>query len=185
MNPDAASPGPLLEQYRPYLWELAHQQLGRLHSKLEPSDVVQQTLLEALPMLDRLRECTDGQRRAILQSILKHNVTDAARMFTAARRDVDRERPLRPTPEGSSANAPAWLAADGSTPSQHAQRAELAAKLVEAMVRMLADERTAVELKYLHGCTVAEIALRLGRTEDAVGGLLRRGLRRLRELMKE
>jgi DNA-directed RNA polymerase specialized sigma24 family protein len=42
-----------------------------------------------------------------------------------------------------------------------------------------------VELKHLHGATVADIARELGRTETAVGGLLRRGMTRLRELLHE
>jgi DNA-directed RNA polymerase specialized sigma24 family protein len=40
-------------------------------------------------------------------------------------------------------------------------------------------------MKHLQGCAVAEIAEVLGRSETAVGGLLRRGLRRLRELLTQ
>jgi RNA polymerase sigma-70 factor (ECF subfamily) len=47
------------------------------------------------------------------------------------------------------------------------------------------DQRNAVEWHHLHGCSSAVVAARMGRTEVAVAGLLRRGLKRLRELMRE
>ncbi|MBV8230235.1 MAG: sigma-70 family RNA polymerase sigma factor, partial [Planctomycetaceae bacterium] len=41
----------------------------------------------------------------------------------------------------------------------------------------------AIVLKHCHGMSVAEISRHMNRTPDAVGGLLRHGMRRLRELM--
>jgi RNA polymerase sigma-70 factor (ECF subfamily) len=58
-------------------------------------------------------------------------------------------------------------------------------RLADALGKLLEAEREAVELKYLHGCSVEFIGHYLGRTEDAVGGLLKRGLQKLRELLKE
>ena len=46
-------------------------------------------------------------------------------------------------------------------------------------------QRTAVELKHLKGQTVAQISAQMNRSETAIGGLLRRGVKRLRELMAE
>ena len=45
------------------------------------------------------------------------------------------------------------------------------------------DQQTAVEMKYLQGCLWQAIAEAMERSETTVGGLLRRGLKRLRELM--
>ena len=46
------------------------------------------------------------------------------------------------------------------------------------------DQRRAVELHHLQGLPSAEIAVRLGRTEIAVAGLLRRGLKKLRQMIR-
>ncbi len=47
------------------------------------------------------------------------------------------------------------------------------------------DQRVAVELKHLQGWTVEAIARQMKRSKTAIGGLLRRGLKKLRETMKE
>ena len=78
-----------------------------------------------------------------------------------------------------------WLAAALSSPSQRAQRHEQLLQLADALVQLPEDQRVAVELKHLHAWTVAAIAAQLGRTETAVGGLLRRGMTKLRLLLAE
>jgi RNA polymerase sigma-70 factor (ECF subfamily) len=47
------------------------------------------------------------------------------------------------------------------------------------------DQRTAIEMHHLRDQPVADIARALGRTEASIAGLLRRGLKRLRELLQE
>lgn len=53
------------------------------------------------------------------------------------------------------------------------------------MAQLPDDQRTAVELKHLRGKTVSEISAEMDRSETAIGGLLRRGVKRLRELLVE
>jgi RNA polymerase sigma-70 factor (ECF subfamily) len=57
--------------------------------------------------------------------------------------------------------------------------------LADALAQLPADQRTAVELKKLHGCSVADIAKEMGKSRAAVAGLIRRGLERLRALLTE
>ena len=72
-----------------------------------------------------------------------------------------------------------------TSPSARAVRDEELRRLAEALAGLPEDQRRAVELHHLHGLPVEEVARTLGRSESAAGGLLRRGLKRLRELMRE
>ena len=55
--------------------------------------------------------------------------------------------------------------------------------LTRALAQLPEDQCQAVVLKHLQGLAVAEVAQQMGRSEAAVAGLLRRGLKGLRELL--
>jgi len=174
------------ERYREYLALLARWQMpARLRAKLDASDVIQQTLLEAHQASARLADVDESGRLAYLRRALTNNLTDLARRFAAEARDVNRERSLEAQVQDSSTRLANWLAADQSSPSLRVAREEELVTLAKALAQLPEDQRLAVELKHLQGCAVAEIAKVMGRSETAIGGLLRRGLKRLRELKKE
>ena len=120
----------------------------------------------------------------LLADVGKPTLSDLGRRFGAEARDIGRESSLEPCLDSSSARKLAqWLAADLSSPSQQACRSEASIALADVLAQLPEDQQTAVEMKYLQGCSVAAIAEAMERSEMAVGGLLRRGLKRLRELM--
>jgi RNA polymerase sigma-70 factor (ECF subfamily) len=170
-----------LERYRDYLRLLTRVQLGRpRRGWLDPSDLVQQTLLEAYQKRDQFRGRTEAAQGAWLRAILARNVADAIRAQRRQKRDVSRERSLEAELEASSVRLGAWLAAEQSTPSARAVRHEQAVLLANALARLPEFQREALVLHYWQGYTLAEIAGRLDRSTDAVAGLLKRGLKHLR-----
>lgn len=178
------APGLALERFRHYLLLLARLHLGdQLRAKFDPSDMVQQTLLEAHGKLAQFRGKTEAEMAAWLRKMLSCTIADAIRAFGRAKRDAAQERSLEAALQDSSARIEAWLTADQSSPSQQAVKQEQLLFLSEALAQLPEDQRRAVELKHFQGFSVADIAQRLGRSETAVGGLLRRGMTRLRELM--
>ena len=173
-----------LDRFRHYLLILARSQMaGQAHARIDASDIVQDTLLEAHRQRDQFRGRTDAEMAGWLRAMLACNLVDAERAMHRAKRDVARERSLEGALAQSSSTLEAWLAAAQSSPSQHIQRQEQLFQLADALVHLPEEQRIAVELKHLQGWSVAAIAERLGKTETAVGGLLRRGMTKLRELL--
>jgi RNA polymerase sigma-70 factor, ECF subfamily len=185
MELDAEAHGRLLERFREYLRLLARlQMVPLLQGKFDPSDVVQQTLLEAYAKRDQFRG-GETERAAWLRQILAHNLADALRGFGQHKRDARRERSLDAAIQESSERLVAWLAAEQSSPSHGAQRHEEAVRLAEALAELSEDNREALVLHYCEGLPLAAVAGRMVRTPASVAGLLKRGLKRLRELLHE
>jgi RNA polymerase sigma-70 factor (ECF subfamily) len=174
-----------LEGYRDYLRLLARTQLGpRLQAKLDASDVVQQAMLQAHEAQGQFCGTTEAEKLAWLRAILANVLAAAARRFEARVRDVGRERSLERDLELSS-RLECLLAANQTSPSQRAVRCEELLRLAAALARLPEDQRRVVELHHLKGLPVAEVAEQMGRTRPAVVGLLFRGLKKLRELLRE
>lgn len=184
MNGTANTDERPLGEYRDYLRILARLQVtGQLRGKLDASDVVQQTILQAHASRHQFRGETEAEWLGWLRAILANVLGAVVREFDTASRKVSRELSLETELERSSARFERILVGDQSSPSGVAVRSEELYRLAQALVQLPDDQRSAVELHHLKGLTVAEVAAELGRTRTAVVGLLFRALKRLRGLL--
>jgi RNA polymerase sigma-70 factor (ECF subfamily) len=175
---------PDLERFRDYLRLLARLRIEpRLRSKIDASDVVQETMLEAHRDWEKFRGSVDGELMAWLRRILAHNLADAFKAVGREKRDAGREQSLEAEIENSSCRLIGWVAAQQTTPSGRVSREEEALILASTLDRLPEAQREVIELHYLQGLPLKDLSAQLGRSEAAVAGLLHRGLDRLRELL--
>jgi RNA polymerase sigma-70 factor (ECF subfamily) len=172
----------LLESFRKYLTVLATVHLDpRLRGKLDPADVVQQTLLRAHAALPTLRAVEPAAVAAWLRKILASELADTVKHFHRDRRAIGRERSIEADLDRSASGLAGWLAAGQSSPSQRAARNEDVLRLADALADLPDRMREVVLLKHCQAWTLRQIADRLGTTVPAVASMLRRGLERLRD----
>lgn len=177
--------GESLDGFRSYLRLLANMQIdNRIKSKVDASDIVQQTMLQAYKAKDQFRGHNDKQRAAWLRQILTRNLMHASRDMTRDKRDVRREQAMQASVDQSSLRLERILSNDESTPSIKVERGEQLLKLAEAIEQLPETQREALLLHYLEQCSLAEVAERLDKTRGAAAGLVRRALAALRSLME-
>src|SRR5437870_6127964 len=125
---DGSALGRLLELYRNYLKLLARLQIDRrLQVKLDASDVVQETFLEAHRDFGQFRGTTEKELVSWLRQILVTNFANLVRHYRGThRRDVDLERELTYELDRSFAGLDRGLWARETSPSQQAVRREQA-----------------------------------------------------------
>jgi len=173
-----------LDRYRDYLLLLARLQMdARLRGKLDPSDIVQQTMLQAHRKRDQFRGATEAERAAWLRVILAHSLVDAARKYGQG--VLGRERSLEAFLEESSQRLERWLEDSDATPREGVDRQERLLHVADALARLPDDQRRAVELRHLQGLSVTAIGQLMDRSTAAVGGLLQRGLKALRGMLDD
>jgi RNA polymerase sigma-70 factor (ECF subfamily) len=179
-----SSSGRNLERYRDFLHLLAVAEIApTLRRRLEPSDVVQQTMLEAFEKRAQFQGTTERQLAEWLRQMLRHNVKDAIRGLRCQKRNIAREQSLASPSSDSPAKRIDRVTACLSTPSQALAATEELLQMSQAIAQLPKDQREAVVLHHLQGRTLAELASHFNRHPSAVAGLLHRGLKRLRATM--
>ncbi len=175
-----------IEDYRDYLLVLARLQVGA-HPQVtvDPSDLVQQAILQAHEKQAQFRGLTEVERLGWLRAILANVLAGVFRHVGTQSRDFARELSLDVELERSSSRMEALLAADQSSPSERVVRSEQLLLLARALARLPDDQRRVVELHYLKGLKVADVAQEIGRSRPAAAGLIFRALNRLRELLRD
>jgi RNA polymerase sigma-70 factor (ECF subfamily) len=177
--------GPLLELYRNYLSLLARLEIGRrLQRKVDDSDLVQETYLQAHRHFAQFRGTTEAELVSWLRQILADVVAKLVRHYYGTqRRDVRLERDLVAELEQSSRVLGEGLVARQSSPSQQAARREQAVLLADALQQLPESYREVIILVHLEGLGFPLVARRMGRTVDSVKNLWARAVPRLRRLL--
>jgi RNA polymerase sigma-70 factor, ECF subfamily len=184
---DGPARGRLLELYRNYLALLARLQIGRrLQGKVDESDLVQETFLEAHRHFEGFRGTTEGELVSWLRQILAGVVANLLRRYCGTqRRDVRLERELADDLARSSQALAGGLAARQSSPSERAVRREQAVLLADALGRLPAAYQEVIILSHLEGLSFPEVARRMGRSVNSVKNLWARALARLRRSLRD
>lgn len=174
--------GHLLQLYRNYLKLLARLQIGRrLQGKVDASDLVQETFLEAHRDFEQFRGCSEEELVSWLRQIMVSNLANLVRHYYGAkRRDVRLERELAADLDRSSQALQFGLADKQSSPSQKAARRERAVLLADALEQLPNDYREVLVLRHLEELPFPEVARRMGRSLDSVQKLWARGLAQLK-----
>jgi RNA polymerase sigma-70 factor, ECF subfamily len=186
---EVAARASLFQRYRHYLHILAQTQLGRhLRAKVDASDLVQQTLLEAHRDFAAFQGVHEGELLAWLRRILAHNLYNEARHYAAQQRDAARELSLEQMQRGvdqSSLALGQCLAADTPSPSSDAVQRESEVQLADALAKLPEDYRQVLLLRVFEELPAEEVAQRMGRTAGAVRMLQMRALTALRDEMNK
>jgi RNA polymerase sigma-70 factor, ECF subfamily len=157
----------------------------RLAARVDPSDVVQETLAAAVQQLsDYLRRRPLPFYPWLRQMAWERLIELHRRHVRAHKRSVCKEeQPPALLPDESAQELANRLLARGSSPSARLRREELRELVQEALPRLAEHDREILVLRHLEQLSVKEIAAVLGITEGAVYTRHLRALERLRGLL--
>lgn len=179
--------GQLLGMYHDYLALLARLEIGRrLQSKIDPSDVVQETFLGAHRYFPEFRGVTEGELIAWLRRILANTIATSARRYLGTQcRDLKLEQELMVGLDRSSCALDGGLVLSHSTPSERAVQREQAVVLANAINRLPEHYQEVIVLHHLDGMTLPDVARRMGRTSEGVSKIWARALIQLRRELED
>ena len=180
---DQATLGRLLESYQNYLRLLARIEIGRrLQGKVDASDIVQETFLEAHRQFPLFQGTAEAQLSKWLRTILAGTVANVVRRYAGTQaRNLRLERELVEGLDQSTCALEQMLVDRHSSPSHQAMRGEQSLQVAAAMSRLPEDYQTVLVLRHLEGLSFPQVALQMGRSVDSVEKLWLRGLTRLKK----
>ncbi|EMI21058.1 RNA polymerase sigma-E factor [Rhodopirellula maiorica SM1] len=178
---DTSDPA-IVARYEPYLRMLARVQARRaLQAKIGESDIVQQTMLQAVQAIDQFRGKNEAEFRGWLRQILARHLCHLDRDFHRDKRDVRREQSMQQQLAKSSMRLEGFLAGDAPTPSQNVALGENVVRIAMAIEQLPETQREAIRLHYIEGMKLSEVAAAMDKSSGAIAGLLHRGMKTLRE----
>lgn len=174
----------LLERYRNYMKVLVRAEMSpALQTRIDASDIVQETLFELHRSFDQFRGSTEQELLAWLRRSLIRNLLDQVKRERAARRDFRREQRLEAS-ERSGVNMLDHLCANVSTPSQQFSRAEQSVRVANALASLSPDYRDVILLRNIHRLEFRKIGQQMGKSHGATRMLWLRALEAFKKALE-
>jgi RNA polymerase sigma-70 factor (ECF subfamily) len=182
---DEAARDQLLQRYRRRLRRMVAVRFDpRLTARVDPSDVVQETLTEAAAQLPRyLRDRPLPFYPWLRQMALRRLIELHRRHVQARRRTVMREAAAGDVRDGSALALAERLAGRPSSPSARLQRNERRERVRAALAALPEPDREVLVLRILEGLPTRDTAAVLEISEVAVRSRQVRALERLKALL--
>lgn len=186
-NGNADSLGQLLRNYFRYLNSLSQGHIDqRIRMRVSPSDIVQETLLEAHRDFQNFVGTSLEEFTGWLRKILFNNLATAIEShLLAAKRDVRKQRSLDEQANSNQtfAQLKKTLDANVSSPSSPLHRDEWLNQLSNAINQLPEVYCRVIQLRHFEGLSFNEIAERIGRTPGATRMLWVRAVEKLKHVM--
>lgn len=186
-----AGDGPALDKLltisRRYLTNLARAQIGsQLRGKADPSDLVQEALLEIHRQFGRFRGSAQAEFAAWTRCILMGLIGNHVRRYLGTkRRDARLERRLAYECSNSSRALGRMCGDETRSPSDVAMSREHSQLLHVALHELPDHYREVIVLRHLEGLSFPEVAGRMGRSVHSIDKLSVRALSQLRRALRE
>lgn len=174
----------LCRRYYDRVLAVVRMRLGaKLRSKLESTDIVQETFLRILSGLDRFEYRSEGGLMHWLTKNVERSICDQAEHFAAAKRGAGREKLLGAVPGMDSVCGPISDLAIAETPSGIVAERELLARIEAAVENLAPEQREALLLVRYEGMSLSEAAEMMQKSPDAVRMLVARAIVQLGRLL--
>jgi RNA polymerase sigma-70 factor, ECF subfamily len=185
---EEAAVNELIERHREALRRMVAGRMDRrMAQRVDASDIVQETLVEAHRRLQEY--IADGTMpfHLWLRHIARDRLIDAHRRHRAQRRDVGREQAMYAagTADRSSLDLAAGLCDLELTPAAQALKKELEGRFWAAIEQLDEQDREIVLMRHQEQLGNSEVAEILGLSQPAAGMRYLRAIRRLRAVLGE
>ncbi len=174
-NADAT--GQLIDRWRNYLLLIANEDLDRkVQAKIAPSDIVQQSMIDAHQHFGDYRGSCEAEFRAWVRKILTNNLNEARRRYTTSKRNINKEISI-----DDSATAMPHLKNPQESPRSDALKNERMNVLESAMKQLPGNYQQVIQLRNWNEETFSEIAVRMDCGEDSARKLWARAVLKLQQ----
>lgn len=188
-NGDREALAVLFSQHWDRLWRLIDFRMDRrLLGRVDPDDVLQEAYLAAAQRLGHYGPDVVVSPFIWLRAIVMQTLTDVHRHHLGAQmRSAGREVKLHGwnNPQTTSASLAALLVGQYTTPSQVAQRAELADRIEQAITTMEPLDQEVLVLRHFEELTNSEVAEVLGIQQKAASIRYVRAIKRLKGVLAD